>query len=224
MAARKDRFVQVRGSLQAGPVGGGTRIVYENHSFNSHAISIVVAVGSDEIVTGARGQAVAWRVLPRITRGSTLAFDVASRLTVRAVWGSQRTDALSAEAGRRYVVEQDPTGLVLVADGAATSTGVIEIVCGIEVEGVVHAQLLNDGKVAMTEPLTTQGEIAAFVPPSKLYWLVTGEIQEGTPLDFATLDADTLFEQDITGLLSATVTLSGNPKDGYQFDAPTGDV
>ena len=224
VAARKDQFIQVGGLLQAGPIGSGAQIVYENRSFNSHGMSVVLVVGSDNMATGACGQPVAWRVLPRISRGSMMVFDVASGWKLRVVWGSQTTDASSAVAGQRYVIKQDPTGIILETDGAATSPGAIEVVCGIEVEGVVHAQLLNDGKVALTQPLTTQGEIATFVLPNKLYWLVTREIQEGALLDFATLGSDTLFEQDITGLSSATVTLSGNPKDGFQFDTPTGDV
>jgi hypothetical protein len=51
----------------------------------------------------------------------------------------------------------------------------------------------------------------------KLYWGVASEIQEGQAIGSAVLNTDQFWVQDIEGVNNATVTLMGNPNEGYHF-------
>ena len=170
--------------------------------------------GFDELA-----DAVAWRVLPDIGKGSSSEFMVLPMCTVQATWGGvNRTQALVAEAGQRYSVIQDDTGIVLTPVGSSTQSNAIEVTCEVQIPGGVSVQLLNDGKAFMQESIVAFGQKASFIVERKLYWGVASEIQEGQMLATAVLNSDVFFEQSLEGATGATVTLTGNEWSGFQFE------
>ena len=194
-------------------------ITYVNRSDNADQPTIFVFAknaipGFDELADG-----VAWRVLPDIGKGSSSEFMVLPMCTVQATWGGvNRTQSLVAEVGKRYTVMEDDTGIVLVANGNASQSNAIEISSEIHVPGGITAQLLNDGKLLMQKQIVAYGQKASFVWERKLYWGIASEIWESQLIGTAVLDSTDFFEQDLDGILGATVTLTGDAQSGYQFE------
>jgi hypothetical protein len=161
---------------------------------------------------------VAWKTMPNVGKGSSCEFVYPVIATVQAMWGGCcKTQALSADIGKRYSVEQDSTGIVLIANGNASQSTAIELSNNIKISGGVQAQLRKHNKVLVTKKVVAYGQKATFILHPKLYWGVASEIQEGQQISSAVLNADGFFEQDLEGVTSAVVTLTGNPMDGYQF-------
>ena len=168
----------------------------------------------DELTDG-----IAWRVMPNVGTGSSSMFVYSLVSTVQAMWGSgNSTSPLVAEIGRRYVVEEDATGIVLVPSGSASQPNAIEVSLQVQVAGGIKAQLLNGDKVFMQEIVVAYGQKATFIVEPKLYWGIASDIQEGQSIGTAVLQTDAFFEQNLAGVTGATVTLTGDPTTGYQFE------
>jgi hypothetical protein len=156
--------------------------------------------------------------MPDIGKGSSSSFVFPITTQVQAMWGTcNATKRIDATVGKRYTVLEDDTGIVLELNGDASQSTAIEINSIVNVEGGVTAQLLKDGKVLMQKKIVAYGQKATFILHPKLYWGIASEIQEGQSFSSAVLNTDHFFEQDIEGITSAKVTLTGNPKEGYRF-------
>ena len=194
-------------------------ITYVNYSDGADLPTIFVFAknaipGFDELEDG-----IAWRVLPDIAKGSSSEFTVLPTCTVRASWGGvNRTESLVAEPGQRYAVVEDDTGIVLLHVGSASQPNVIEVTSEVQVTGGITAHLLNDGKLLMQESIVAYGQKATFVLERKLYWGLASEIQESQLIRSAVLDSLDFFEQDLSGVTGATVTLTGDWRSGYLFE------
>lgn len=163
--------------------------------------------------------ATAWHVLPNIGKGASSMFIYPLVNTVQAMWGTcNATRSIRADIGERYVVEEDTTGIVLVPGGSASQSNAIEVSSLVQVDGGVTAQLMKNDKVLLQKNIMAYGQKATFILEPKLYWGIASEIQEGQLISSAVLQTDVFFEQDLEGVTGATVTLTGNPADGYQFE------
>lgn len=194
-------------------------ITYVNRSDDGGLANVFVFAknaipGFDELADG-----VAWRVMPDIGKGSSSMFMVLPLCTVRASWGGVNwTQSLLAEAGQRYAVMEDDTGIVLIPTGSASQSTAIEVTCEVQVAGGITVELLNDGKVYLQNTISAYGQKATFITQPKLYWGLASEIQESQLIGAAVLNSFDFFEQDLTGVTGATVTLTGNAVSGYQFE------
>lgn len=193
-------------------------VTYVNNSLNPDKPSIFVFTKNlvptfDTLVDG-----VAWKVMPDIGKGSSSCFRFPIYTEVRVSWGDcNATGTLTAEIGKRYTVLKDDTGIVLKETGDASQLNAIEVNSRVNVDGGVSAQLLKDGSVVITKKIVAYGQKATFILHPKLYWGIASEIQEGQDISSAVLNSDNFFEQDIEGVSNTIVTLTGNPKEGYQF-------
>jgi hypothetical protein len=161
---------------------------------------------------------VAWQVMPNIGKDSQSEFIYPINTMVQAIWGDcNKTRMLEAEIGKRYTVLEDHTGIVLTPNGNSSQSNAIEVNSLVQIDGGIEAQLVKDGKVIMTKKIAAYDQKATFILHPKLYWGLASEIQEGQLISSAVLRTDNFFEQDIEDVLEATVTLTGNAKEGYQF-------
>jgi|GEM_PF-1411922 PKD repeat protein len=168
----------------------------------------------DEMTDG-----IAWRVMPDLGKGASSMFEYPLVNTVQAMWGDvNATRSLVADIGRRYEVVEDDTGIVLTPGSSASQSNAIEVSNQVHVAGGILAQLLKDGKLLLQKHIVGYGQKATFVLEPKLYWGIASEIQEGQLISTAVLQTGAFFEQDLEGVTGATVTLTGNVKDGYQFE------
>lgn len=194
------------------------KITYVNQSMNPDKPIIFVFTKNLIPTFNVLTDGIAWRIMPNLGRGSSSQFVFPITTTVQAMWGgSNQTQSLSADIGKRYSVEEDNTGIVLIPNGNATQSTAIEVNSEVKVEGGIQAQLCKDGKILMTKKIVGYNQQATFVLHPKLYWGIASEIQEGQNISSAVLNADDFFEQDIEGVTRAVVTLTGNPEEGYQF-------
>jgi hypothetical protein len=194
------------------------KITYVNQSMNPDKPIIFVFTKNLVPTFNVLTDGIAWRIMPNLGRGSSSQFVFPISTTVQAMWGgSNQTQSLSADIGKRYTVEEDNTGIVLVPNGNATQTTAIEVNSEVKVEGGIQAQLCKDGKILMTKKIVGYNQQATFVLHPKLYWGIASEIQEGQNISSAVLNTDDFFEQDIEGVTRTMVTLTGNPEEGYQF-------
>jgi hypothetical protein len=165
-------------------------------------------------------QGIAWRALIRIGKGSRSEFIYPAASTVQAIWGEgHRTRSLEAEAGKRYAVQEESGGVVLVSSGKAAHAHAIEICSRVKVDGGIRAQLCKDGKVLLERKAVAYEQKATFVLRPALYWGMAMEIREGQDIGSAILYSDGFFEQDIDGVTRSTITLTGSPREGYRFVA-----
>lgn len=193
-------------------------ITYVNNSESTDKPTIFVFSKNVAPTFDVLKHGVAWRVMPNIGKGSSSSFIFPINTTVQATWGDgNRTAMLDAVAGKRYIVEEDNTGIVIKQEGQASQPGAIEVKNLIHVPGGIHAQVCKDGKVFMNIGIVAYDQTAVFVIHPKLYWGMASEIEEGQSISSVVLDTDDFFEQDLMGVTSATVTLIGNPREGYRF-------
>lgn len=212
---KTDYIVPIRHDEVPAPVF----ITYVNNSLNPDQPDVFVFVKNAIPTFDTMRDGIAWRVLPNIGKGSSSEFIFPRIGTVQATWGDGNiTTSLPAKAGARYAVQEDPTGLVLLPNGTASQTTAVEVNLQAQVDGGIVAQLMRDGLLLLQKHVATYGQKATFVVQPKLYWGIASEIQEGQSLSTAVLETDLFFEQDLEGVSQATVTLTGNPKDGYQFE------
>lgn len=194
------------------------KVTYVNNSLNPDQPTIFVFAKNlvptfDVLVDG-----IAWRTMPDIGKGSSSCFVYPIITQVQAMWGDcNATRSLLADIGKRYTVLENDTGIVLKPNGNASQSTAIEVNSSVQVDGGIRAQLSKDGKVLMTKTIVAYNQKATFILHPKLYWGIASEIQEGQLISTAVLHTDNFFEQDIEGVTEATVTLTGNPKEGYQF-------
>ncbi len=172
----------------------------------------------DELTDG-----VAWRVLSDVAQGASTLLIYPLATTVQAMWGACNvTRSLRAETGKRYTVEEDATGIVLVPSGSASQPNATEVGSLVHVDGGITAQLLRDDRVILQKTIVAYDQKATFVSEPKLYWGIASEIQEGQAISSAVLVTDTFFEHDLDGVSQATITLTGDSASGYQFTVENG--
>jgi hypothetical protein len=193
-------------------------ITYVNNSMNPDHPTIFVFAKNLAPTFDTLKDGVAWRVMPEIGKGSSSSFVFPVATTVQAAWGDgNKTAQLNAVIGKRYTVEEDNTGIVLIENGNASQSNAIEVSSLVQVEGGISAQICKDGKPLLTENIVAYDQKATFILHPKLYWGIASEIQEGQLISSAVLNTDDFFEQDIEGVTRTTVTLVGNPREGYNF-------
>lgn len=161
---------------------------------------------------------IAWRVMPDVGTGSSSVLIYPLTFTVRAgdMWGNM-TPSLAAEVGGRYEVVDDVTGIVLGPSGSASQSNAIEVICQRQ-KGSINVLLLKDDKAFMLEANVVPAQKATFILEPKLYWGIASDIEEAQLISTAVLQTDVFFEQDLEGVTQATVTLTGDPTTGYQFE------
>lgn len=194
-------------------------ITYINKSMNKDLPTIFVFTKNETPTFDALKEGVAWRVIPNIGRASSSSFIYPISTEVGARWhdGQNKTETLPSTIGKRYTVNKNDTGVVLVANGDASDSKSIEINNNINVLNGISAQLYKDGKLMMVKNIVGFDQKATFVLKPKLYWGVASEIQESQLLNSAVLNTDTFFEQNLEGVSKATISLNGNAQEGYSF-------
>jgi hypothetical protein len=194
------------------------KITYINKSRNDDNPTIFVFTRNVIPTFEALVDGIAWRIMPNIGQGSSSQFYYPIKSRIQASWEKYNfTNDLNAEIGKRYTVEEDDTGIVLIPNGNACQKTAIEINNNIRVNGGIKALLKKENKVIVTKNTVAYGQKATFILHPKLYWGIASEIHEGQELKSAILNTDHFFEQDIEGVSEADVILRGNPKEGYQF-------
>ena len=194
------------------------KITYVNNSMNPDEPTIFVFTKNEIPTFDVLKHGIAWRTLSNIGKGSSTCLVYPVTSYVQAMWGTcNKTVMLSADIGKRYAVEKDSTGIVLTEVGQASQATAIEVSSLVNVEGGIRAQLVKDGSVLMEKKIVAYGQKATFILHPKLYWGIASEIQEGQSISSAVLNTDQFWCQDIEGVNSAVVTLTGNPNEGYKF-------
>lgn len=194
------------------------KITYVNNSMNPDKPTIFVFAKNGILTFDPLEHGIAWKTLPNIGEELSTCLVYPTECYIQAMWGtSNKTQMLSASIGKRYAVEKDSTGIDLTEAGPASQPTAIEMSSLVNVEGGIRAQLVKDGSVLMEKKIVAYGQKATFILHPKLYWGIASEIQEGQSISSAVLNTDQFFEQDIEGVNSAVVTLTGNPNEGYKF-------
>lgn len=194
------------------------KVNYINRSMNPDQPTIFVFTKNMIPTFDVLKEGIAWRTMPDIGKSSSSTFVFPIISQVRVNWGgSNYTETLNAEIGKRYTVQKDDTGIVLIPNGLASQSNAIEVSSEVKVENGCSAELIKDGNVVMRKEIVAYNQKATFILHPKLYWGLASEIQVGQVLSSAVLNTDQFFEQDIEGVSSVDVVLEGNPKDGYSF-------
>jgi hypothetical protein len=194
------------------------KISYVNNSINPDEPTIFIFTKNEIPTFDVLKDGVAWRTLNDIGNGSSTCVVYPVTSYVQAMWGTcNKTQMLSATIGKRYTVEKDSTGIVITETGQASQPNAIEVSSLVNVEGGIRAQLVKDGSVLMEKKIVAYGQKTTFILHPKLYWGIASEIQEGQAIRSAGLNTENFFVQDIEGVTNATVTLTGNPNEGYKF-------
>lgn len=162
-------------------------------------------------------QAVAWRIMPKVkTPAESFVYPI--NFEVQATWGEgDKTRLADAQTGRQYSVVKDETGIVLRESGEASQPTAIDVSSQVYVEGGVSVQLLMDETLLVSKAIVAFAQKAVFVVHPKLFWAVVEKVKEGQPVKMAELRPNSLFEQNLEGVIDAEVTLTGNQRDGYLF-------
>jgi len=198
------------------------KITYINNTMNPDKPTIFLFAKNPVPKFDVLKHGVAWRVLAKIGKGSYSEFVYPKTTTVRARWGDgHKTGMLEAEIGKKYTVIENNTGIVIIPNGNAAHPHAIELSSKIKVDGGIRAQLCKDGKVLLEKRTVAYDQKATFILEPKLYWGIAAEIQEGQLIGSAILNSDRFFELDIHGVTHATVTMTGNIKEGYHFHVET---
>ncbi|WNX84579.1 hypothetical protein RWV98_18700 [Agathobaculum sp. NTUH-O15-33] len=195
------------------------KLHYVNRSLNLDKPKIFVFAKNELPTFDALKDGIAWKVIDKVGRESACTFSFPIETMVRASWdnGTCNTKSLSVCTGQRYIVTEDDTGIVLLADGSATDTRSIDVVSDIHTHDGISVDLYKDGRILMSKRIVAYGQKATFELHPKLYWGVASEIQEGEDLSSAVLNSDSFFEQNLEGITEATIGLYGNAQDGYMF-------
>ncbi|WP_420551195.1 hypothetical protein [Tenacibaculum aiptasiae] len=198
---------------------GNVKITYVNNSMNEDMPSIFVFTQNVLPSFDALRNGVAWKVIKNIGKGSKSTFTYPYQTSIRATWegGANETNELLCQVGKRYSVEQNATGIVLRQDGNATSSKDIELMNNIQVKKGISAELLKGNNIIVKKNIVAYEQKATFQLAPKIYWGIASEINVSQSISSAVLDSNIFFEQDLTNVSSATVSLNGNAEIGYKF-------
>jgi len=198
-------------------------ITYVNKSVNRDLPSVFIFTKNFMPSFNVYTDAVAWKIIDLVGRGSSCAFEYPMETQVRASWNerSYKTRLLEASIGDQFIVKEDNTGIVLQKGSSASQTNGIDIVNHVKVSNGVSAQLYKDGKLLMQKNIVTHNQRATFILHPKIYWGIASEIQEGEFISSAVINSTHFFEQDLEGVTEATVSLNGNAETGYYFKVDT---
>lgn len=196
------------------------KITYINESMNKDLPTIFIFTKNETPSFDALKDGIAWRTIPNIGRGSSSSFNFPILTEVGTTWedGTNKTQVLPSDIGKRYLLSKNDIGIVLTGNGNASDTKSIEVNNDANIPGVVSAGLYKDNKLMMTENIVGHGQKATFVLKPKLYWGIASEIEEGQLLSSAVLETDGFFEHDLDGVSEVTISLNGNAEDGYSFN------
>ena len=124
-------------------MSSNVNIKYVNHSMNLDQPSVFVFTKNEIPSFDALREGVAWRVINKVGRGSSCDFTFPISTEISASWndGCCRTAMLPAVIGSRFCVAKDSTGIVLRADGNASSTTAIDVCSDIQTPGGVSVSL-----------------------------------------------------------------------------------
>ena len=195
------------------------QINYTNKSMNKDLPTVFVFTKNETPTFDVLKEGVAWRTIPDIGRGSSSSFVFPVITEVGATWsdGTNKTQVLPSDIGKRYTVSKNDTGIVLEANGNASDTKSIDVNNDANIQDGISASLYKDGKLMLTKNIVGYGQKATFVLKPKLYWGIASEIEESQLLNSAVLNTDSFFELDLEGVSEVNVSLNGNAEDGYSF-------
>lgn len=176
------------------------------------------AVNGDS--TDALKHGVAWKTMNHIGLGSSTCMTYSANTEVQAEWGQcSKTKLATAEVGQRYEVVENETGVVLVHQGNAARRDAIELGNLIKVPNGIRANLCKDGAPLVSKNIVAYNQKATFILQPRLYWGIAEEIKPGQSLSTACIKSCNLFSLNLEGITNVAVTLTGNPKEGYKFEA-----
>lgn len=194
------------------------KITYVNKSVNKSLPSVFIFTKNQIPSFNTYTDAVAWRVIDLVGRGSSCEFNYPLHTQVRALWNEHtcKTRLLEADIGTQFVVKEDNAGIVLTNDGSASQSNSIDVTSYVKVNGI-NVQLFKDGRLLMQKKIVAHNQRATFVFYPKIYWGIASEVQEGEFISSAVINSSHFFEQNLEGVTEATVSLNGNPEIGYYF-------
>lgn len=198
---------------------GDVTITYVNNSLNEDMPKIFIFTQNMLPSFDAIRDGVAWKVISDIGRNSRSTFVFPSQTSVRATWenGENQTNELICRVGKRYTVQKNFTGIMLMEDGNAISSKDIELMNTIQVKKGVSAELLKGDNVIVKKNIVAYEQKASFQLAPKIYWGIASEIHVSESISSAVLDSNHFFEQDLANVSAATVSLNGNAEIGYNF-------
>ncbi len=200
-------------------MSNSVKITYVNESANQDLPKVFLFLKNEIPTFDALRDGVAWRVIEDVGYRSSCEFVYPIETSVCASWNHNtcRTALLDSSIGKRYIVDEDDTGITILSSGDAGDTRSIDIVNNVHVSDGISADLYKDGKLMMRKNIVAYGQKATFVLHPKLYVGLASEIQEGALLSSAVLNSDHFQELDLEGLSELTFALTGTAKDGYEF-------
>jgi len=200
-------------------MSNSVNITYVNKSVNQDLPSVFIFTKNFVPSFNVYTNAIAWKIIDLVGRGSSCEFSYPIETQVRASWsdGSCKTRKLTANIGEQFMIREDSTGIVLDADGSASQTTAIDIINHAKISNGASAQLYKDGKLLMQKNIVAYNQRATFILHPKIYWGIASEIQEGEFISSAVINSTHFFEQNLEGVSAATVSLNGNAETGYYF-------
>ncbi|MDK1285744.1 hypothetical protein [Pseudoalteromonas umbrosa] len=196
-----------------------TKITYINRSLNKDLPKIFVFATNEIPSFSALQHGIAWKVIENIGQDSICRFEYPVETQVFASWDNDcnRTKTLNCSVGKRYTVTENNSGIVLIENGNALKKDEIELTNNIKVQNGVSAYLSKNGNNLVKKNTVAYGQKASFKIQRKLYWGIASEIEQSEAISSAVLDSESFFVQNLDSVSAATVSLNGNPKEGYMF-------
>jgi len=195
------------------------KIVFNNRA-QGLGKSTVFASAVNGSNTDALKHGVAWKTMNHIGHGSSTCMTYSAKTEVQAEWGQcNKTKLAISEVGQRYEVVENETGVILIHQGNATRKDAIELENLIKVPNGIRVNLCKDGAPLVSKNIVAYNQKATFILQPKLYWGIAEEIKPGQSLNTACIKSCNLFSLNLEGATNVAVTLTGNPRDGYHFDA-----
>ena len=187
---------------------------------NPNPSTIIVCVHNDIPQFEVSQHGIVWQAIKRVGYQSSYQFNFQIQTHIQAAWhDGARTQILAAELGQAYQIHDDTTGIILSPQGIAHHANTIELHNRIKTPNGIQAHLYKGNKIILSQANIAYNQKATFKLKPRLYWGIALDAELGQAMHSVFLSSDHFFSHDIEDSQKITVTLTGDLKNGYQFDA-----
>jgi hypothetical protein len=164
-------------------------------------------------------QATAWQVIDNIGYNCWHKFTYTLDTSVIATWdnGKSGTFPMDTTNGKTYALKQTKGGFSLEENGNGNAPNEFDVINKVGTPNGISVVAFKDGNPILTKNTVAKGEKAEFVFHPKLFFGLSSEYQVGDVLSSGVMSEE-FKEVSLEGLKSITVTMKGNPADGYTFE------
>ncbi len=164
-------------------------------------------------------QATAWQVIKDIGYNCWHKFSYTLDTSVIALWenGKSGTFPMSTTNGKNYALKQTKGGFTLEENGNGNAPNEFDVINKIATPHGISVVAFKDGNPILTKNTVSKGEKAEFVFHPKLYFGLSSEYEVGDIVSSSVMSEE-FKEISLEGLKSITVTMTGNPANGYSFE------